>query len=181
MEETSLPIVENSDDIIIKKDVSAETIEISKDATKSILNSVEKQRSKYWHFQFKSDKDKEDFTRVLQNINGYSLTAEYNDKQNTPDITLRLGNEIVGKIHLLLCDRRDTNNKEKYYCKIYFYHFKDPKLYDAVKSAVINFFEGFQPSMTHSNIPLMNSSGGRRGRRTHKKKRNIKKKTKTRK
>jgi hypothetical protein len=150
-------------------EIPAETIEISKEATQNVLKNVEKQKNKYWHFQFKNE-NKEKLTEVLQTVPGYSLTASYGDKQNTPDITLQLGNEIVGKIHLLLCDRRDTNNKEKYYCKIYFYHFNDRKLYEAVKSAVINFFESFKSS--NSSV-----QGGKRRRRqqTHKKRSTINK------
>ncbi len=146
---------------------------------------MEKQPSKYWHFQFKNDGDKQKFTEVLESVPGYKLTVEYGLKQDTPDITLRLGNQIVGKIHLLLCDRRDVGNKDKYYVKIYFYHFKDPQLYGAVKAAVVNFFESFKSSNNQtkrsnnsSNKPLNNPTiGGKRKRRTHKKKRMNKKKT----
>ena len=170
-----------------QNEIPADTIEISREATNHILQSVEKQPSKYWHFQFKNDGEKEKFTEVLQTVPGYKLTAEYGIKQDTPDITLRLGEQIVGKIHLLLCDRRDVGNRDKYYCKIYFYHFKDPKLYGAVKAAVVNFFEGFKSSNNQmvkrsnnlSNKPSLNnpSMGGKRKRRTHKKKRMNKKKT----
>lgn len=161
--------------------VKADTIEISREATENILKSVEKQPSKYWHFQFKNTKDKEDFTAALEHA-GYDLTVVYNEKQNTPDITLLLKEQPVGKIHLLLCDRRDTNNKSKYYCKIHFYHFTDPNIYSAVKAAVVNYFEGFKSSNAQSNAqsnPQPNSpmTAGKRKRRTMKKKRAMKKKT----
>lgn len=165
------PIVQSQDY------VKADTIEISREATQNILNNVEKQPSKYWHFQFKNAKDKDDFTAAITTaVEG--LTVEYNEKQNTPDITLLLKGQPVGKIHLLLCDRRDTNNKSKYYCKIHFYHFTDPNIYSAVKAAVVNYFEGFKSSQARPNPdanPTM--SAGKRKRRTMKKKRNMKKKT----
>ena len=170
-----------------QNEIPADIIEISREATNNILQNVEKQPSKYWHFQFKNDKEKENFTAVLTSVPGYKLTVEYGIKQDTPDITLMDSNEnIVGKIHLLLCDRRDTNNREKYYCKIYFYHFKNPKMFEDVKAAVLNFFENFKGSQNNpsknnqsKNNQSVNtqSMGGKRKRRTYKKKRMNKKKT----
>jgi hypothetical protein len=167
-----------------QNEVPADTIEISKEATKIILNNVEKQPSKYWHFQFKNEGHKKDLNEVFKSLD---LTAEYGIKQDTPDITLMDSNEnIVGKIHLLLCDRRDTNNREKYYCKIYFYHFKNPKMFEDVKAAVLNFFENFKGSQNNpsknnqsKNNQSVNtqSMGGKHKRRTYKKKRMNKKKT----
>jgi hypothetical protein len=181
-------IVEPMEPIVLtQNEIPAETIEISKEATKIILNNVEKQPSKYWHFQFKNDRDKTALDTIFKTL---GLTAEYNTKQDTPDITLKDDSGIVGKIHLLLCDRRDTNNKEKYYCKIYFYHFKNPKIYSDVRAAVINYFENFKAAKNNfpknnfpkNNFPKNNSSrtntiGGKRKRRTHKKRINKKKKT----
>lgn len=148
-----------------QQEVPAETIEIS---NKMVINHLKPQENKYWHFTFKNEQDKNKLTQTLQNIPGYSLTVEYGQPQNSPDITLKMNNEIVGKIHLLLCDRRDANLPEKYYCKIYFYHFNKPELYQAIKTAVVNYFENFKGS----------EGGSRRHKphrkiKTHKKKRVI--------
>jgi hypothetical protein len=148
-----------------KQEVPAETIEIS---NKSIIDHLKPQENKYWHFSFKNEANKNQLTQALQNISGYTLTVEYGIPQNTPDITLKMNDNIVGKIHLLLCDRRDANLPEKYYCKIYFYHFKNQKLFEAVKMAVVNFFENFKGTGT--------KIGGKRNKphqkvKTHKKKR----------
>jgi hypothetical protein len=165
-------ISQTSQEIITeKKEIPAETIEISE--KDKILPHIKPQENKYWHFTFNTDSNKKQLTDTLQNISGYNgLTVEYGIPQNTPDITLKRNGEIVGKIHLLLCDRRDTKSPEKYYCKIYFYHFKDNQLYQDVKAALINFFENFKPIV---------EKGGKlnkviRRYKTHKKRRNIRRK-----
>lgn len=124
-----------------EKEIPAETIEIS---NKSVISNLKPQENKYWHFSFKNEANKNELTQILQNIPGYNLTVEYGIPQNTPDITLKINDNIVGKLHLLLCDRRDANLPEKYYCKIYFYHFTNQKIFEAVKMTVINFFENFK-------------------------------------
>jgi hypothetical protein len=126
-----------------EQEIPAETIEI---LNKNVISNLKPQENKYWHFSFKNEANKNGLTQTLQNIPGYNLTVEYGIPQNTPDITLKINDNIVGKIHLLLCDRRDANLPEKYYCKIYFYHFTRPELYQVVKTAVINFFENFKAS-----------------------------------
>jgi hypothetical protein len=128
--------------IAVKEEIPAETIEILD--KNRILSHIKPQENKYWHFTFNTDSNKNQLTSVIQSIPGYSLTVEYGLPQNTPDITLKRDGKIVGKIHLLLCDRRDANLPNKYYCKIYFYHFDNEKLYQDVKAAVINFFENFK-------------------------------------
>ena len=122
--------------------IPAETIEILD--KNRILSHIKPQENKYWHFTFNTDSNKNQLTSAIQSIPGYSLTVEYGLPQNTPDITLKNDGKIVGKIHLLLCDRRDANLPNKYYCKIYFYHFDNEKLYQDVKATVINFFENFK-------------------------------------
>lgn len=160
----------SSEPITVNKEIPAETVEISQ--KDKILNHVKPQENKYWHFTFNTDANKNQLTRAIQSIPGYSLTVDYGIPQNTPDITLLMNGEVVGKIHLLLCDRRDANLPNKYYCKIYFYHFKDEKLYQDVKAAVINFFENFKP---------IGEKGGKLNKvvkrhRTHKKRKNIRRK-----
>lgn len=123
------------------EEVPAETIEISE--KQKVLPHVKPQENKYWHFTL-DEANKNQLTKMLQSIPGYNLTVEYGIPQNTPDITLKMNNEVVGKIHLLLCDRRDANLPDKYYCKIYFYHFKKPELFQTVKTSVVNFFENFK-------------------------------------
>jgi hypothetical protein len=156
--EASAPVIPSNS----QKEVPAETIEIS---NKNIINHLKPQENKYWHFTFKNEANKNQMTRVLQNIPGYNLTVEYGIPVNSPDVTLKNNGETIGKIHLLLSDRRDANLPEKYYCKLYFYHFKNPELYQSVKTALVNFFENFKSN---------NKTGGKRNKlhkkiKTHKK------------
>jgi hypothetical protein len=150
-----------------QKKTYAETIEIQNNG---VVSHLKPQETKNWRFSFKNEQNKNQLTKTLESIPGHRLTVEYDIKTEKPDITLKNeeGKE-VGIINLLLCDRRDVNLPEKYYCKIYFGKFTDPTLYEAVKTAVVNFFESINnPSVT----------GGKRNkpRRTHKKRRVIRRK-----
>lgn len=153
--------------------VEPETVEIVNKA--AVLPYVKPQKSKFWHFEFTSPDNQNKLSNVLTSSNN-SLTVEYGETQKSPDITLKRGSEIVGKIHLLLCDRRDANLPEKYYVKLYFYDFTDNEFYDNVKKSLINFFENFK-----SNTLQQGGKKKRRNHRTMKKRRLNRKKTNRRK
>jgi hypothetical protein len=141
--------------------VEPETIEIINKA--AVLPYVVPQKSKFWHFQFKDANNQNELTKLLQSIPEFGLTVEYGETQKSPDITLKDAQtqDIVGKIHLLLCDRRDANLPEKYYVKLYFYDFKSNQLYDAVKSKLTGFFENFKPVAANTQL------GGRKRSKKH--------------
>lgn len=146
-----------------------ETVEVSEQAKKKILQFIQPQESKYHHFQFKNQANIDKLTNVLQNIPEHNITVSYGIPQSTPDITLTENGQTVGKLHLLLCDRRDANKPEKYYVKIYFYHFTNSTLQDAVKSALVSFFESYasQSNNTTKNIV---ERGGKYNRKIQKRK-----------
>jgi hypothetical protein len=123
--------------VTTENEIKPETIEISK----KILNYLKPQESKYWRFSFKNESNMNQLKSVIESIPEYDLTVEFSFSQNTPDVIIKQDNTIVGKINLLLCDRRDANLPEKYYCKLYFYHFKNEILYQKVKENVINLFD----------------------------------------
>lgn len=153
--------------------VEPETVEIVNKA--AVLPYVKPQKSKFWHFEFTSPDNQNKLSNVLTSSNN-SLTVEYGETQKSPDITLKRGSEIVGKIHLLLCDRRYANLPEKYYVKLYFYDFTDNEFYDNVKKSLINFFENFK-----SNTLQQGGKKKKRHLRTMKKRRLNRKKTNRRK
>jgi hypothetical protein len=185
--EESIPELSANEPDVSNKDVSneieAETLEIPF-TSNDIRNKLQAQNSKFWRFHLKNGN--EQLTKVLQDIPNYSLTAEYNIKQDTPDITLKQNDEILGKINLLLCDRRDRNNQDKHYCRIYLYHFKDRELFTAVKNKLLAFFNALKANNTnlkpHNNSNVNkrpNITGGyikSKGRRTQKKRRVLKRK-----
>jgi hypothetical protein len=145
----------------------AETVEVSEEVKKKVLQLVKPQESKYNHFQFKSQADTDKLTNILQIIPGHNITVSYGIPQSTPDITLSENGQIVGKIHLLLCDRRDANKPEKYYVKLYFYHFIDSSLQNTVKSALVSFFESFanqQSNKNNTRTPISLEKGGKRSK-----------------
>ena len=149
--------------------VEPETVEIVNKA--GVLPYVKPQKSKFWHFEFVNPENQNKLTGVLTSSND-SITVEYGETQKSPDITLKRGSEILGKIHLLLCDRRDANLPEKYYVKLYFYDFQDNEFYDNVKKSLINFFENFK-----SNALQQGGKKKKRHHRTMKKRRVNRKKT----
>lgn len=150
----------------VEKEIQPEIVEISRD---HIINHLKPQENKYWRFSFKNESNTTRLKTLLQSIPEYNLTVDFETPQNKPDIVLKQDGIIVGKINLLLCDRRDANLPEKYYCKLYFYHFKNPQLYEAVKAAAVNFFENFKGDV---------SGGKRKTHKKHKKRRiTYKKKT----
>jgi hypothetical protein len=164
--EQSVPEITDSEE----KEIEPETVEISK---QNIINHLKPQENKYWRFSFKNEANTNRLKSVIESIPEYGLTVDFGTPQNTPDITIKQGNDVVGKINLLLCDRRDANLPEKYYCKIYFYHFKNSALYEAVKASVVNLFETFKGA----TIPSKGAGGKRHRKRiTIKRKRTVNKK-----
>lgn len=136
--------VEEVEEVSVSTDreIQPELIEIPKH---NIVHYLEPQKSKYWRFKFKNEVYTNELTRIITKaIPGQTLTVEFGQAQETPDMTIYQNESIVGKINLQLCDRRDANRPEKYYCKLYFYHFKNNELYQAVKTQVVNFFMRFK-------------------------------------
>ena len=159
------PIEQTSQEstIIEDKDIEPETVEFSK----NLVNNLKPQENKYWRFSLKNEANTNGLIKAIKGVQS-DLTVEFGIPQNTPDITIKEpSGEIVGKLNLLLCDRRDANLPEKYYCKIYFYQFKNQNKYQAIKTAVVNFFE----SLKGASMPSK-ETGGRR----HKKRGTIKRK-----
>ena len=165
------PAVNNSKQT--EEEIPAETIDFSKE---NITNNLKPQENKFWRFTFKSSENTNSFKNAIEKIPELSLTVNFEIKQNTPDVTIKQGENEVGKINLFLCDRRDANLPEKYYCKVYFYHFKDQKIYQAVKTAVINFFDNFKSNNKTNNNTSMKTGGRRKMIRTYKKKHIIRRK-----
>ena len=183
-----LPSEEPQNVTSTNKKPEPETVEVSEETKKRVLQLVKPQESKYNHFQFKSQTDADRLTNTLQSIPGYSITVSYGIPQSTPDISLSENGQTVGKIHLLLCDRRDANKPEKYYVKLYLYHFTDSTLQETVKTTLLSFFESFttkQANKNNTRIPASLEKGGKRNKNLNKKritrKRNLKLKTHNRK
>lgn len=159
-------------------EIPAETIEFSKE---NIANSLKPQENKFWRFTFKDNANTNLFKNAIEKIPELSLTVNFEIKQNTPDVSIKQGENEVGKINLILCDRRDANLPEKYYCKVYFYHFKDQRIYQAVKTAVINFFDNFKSNNKSNNKTnnISKKEGGKRKICRTYKRRNIIRRKKT--
>lgn len=170
--------IETTETVVKSEEViPPETVDFSKEG---LVKNLKPQENKYWRFAFKNEEHSKLLKDTIELIPNLNLTATFEIKQNTPDITIKKDvvedNEHsgieVGKINLLLCDRRDANLPEKYYCKVYFYHFKDQAIYQAVRAAVINFFD----NLKSVNTPPKDVGGKRNKHKTHKKRRIVRRK-----
>ncbi len=144
---------ESNENTSESKGIQAENIEI---ANKNVIKYLIPRENKKTHFTLDENNEKK-LTSTLKSILGNELTVVYADKKKDPGMTLLMDNIEVGKIHFLLCDAPNVNLPDKYYCKLYFYDFKNQDLYDKVKSILINFFENFNGQN--------NTSGGKRIKR----------------
>jgi hypothetical protein len=140
---------------IQNKEIPAETIEII--PNKNILNHLKSQEKKLWRFTFKNESINNKLLKLFEEIPEYNLTATYNTALDSPDITIQQDGITVGKINLMLCDRPNITNKSKHYCKIFFFQFRNPELYNAVKDKIIPFFESFESRKQSNEIQKSNN------------------------
>jgi hypothetical protein len=173
MPSTAEPLVEVKQTIITEPDtpvtskkVAPETVTFIKaPLPPSVLQRLERQKYKYWHFQFVNDNDLQRFIQMLQQAEP-SITAEvnYGGKKHA-DITLMSNGDIKGKMHFLYVNRPDIAYSTKYYVQVHFYDFNDRLLYERIKEKVGAFFEIFARS---SPITPRNSTRKRRNRSSKK-------------
>ena len=146
--------------------VKPETVEIQNKTI--ILPYVTSQSPRKKHFMFTNDADREQLSDILKNT---GLTVEYSTVRDKPYISLMKDNELVGKIHFLYYNENTPDDK---YIKLYLFDFVDPDQYSTVKEELVKFFYNFKPSK--------NLQGGNKRKsntkhhRTHKKRRNIRRK-----
>ena len=114
------------------------------------------QAQPYTHFRLK---DKLHRQKLLDIIKGASTVGpivasyDYGRKYKTDIIIRNEGDsgktKPIGKIHLLLFDKRDRYNIGKYYIKLHFFQFANSELFHSVKEAVTTFFNSL-PRSTES-------------------------------
>lgn len=130
------------------------------------------QAQPHTHFRLKNKSDRQKLLRTIEGASSEPIVASYDyGRKYDTDIILRKKTDSnsakpLGKIHLLLFDRRDRYNVEKYYIKLHFFQFANDELFDNVKSVVTEFFQSLSPT-TESYL----------GNRTPKNSRNIKNST----
>jgi len=111
------------------------------------------QAQPHTHFRLKHKPDRQKLLRVIEDastIGPIVASYDYGRKYDT-DIIIRKKTDSnitkpIGKIHLLLFDRRDRYNSEKYYMKLHFFQFVNDTLFDTVKQAVTEFFQSLPPT-----------------------------------
>lgn len=124
----------------------------------SLLDRLERQKYKYWHFKFVNPNDLNEFKKRIIGSDP-TLTVDDNDGgQQHADITIRRNQDIVGKLHFLHANRPDICEPKKFYVKVHYYHFTDKEYMDKVKEAVRAFFNDME------SVSQPTSIGGKRHR-----------------
>ena len=116
------------------------------------------------HFQFKTKEMERRFQQMIEQIPHLTVRFDYG-REDKSDILLVSSSDptqIVGKIHLLLVDRRDRGDPSKRYVKIHLFHMKDPQQFELVRQRVTNFFEKMGQSRTSTTRKPMTASQKKR-------------------
>jgi hypothetical protein len=145
-----------------------ETIVITTDQKRGIIEKLQPQKTKNWRFAFKNDKHKTELENILKGSN-MNYRVEFNTKMDKPDITIYKDDNIIGRINLMLSDRRDIGDNTKYYCKIYFDSFTDAEVYSNIKNKVINFFNRLNTVTSNKNYNKTNKANKTMNKRNTKK------------
>jgi len=106
------------------------------------------QAQPHTHFRLKQKSDRKKLLQIIDNISDVVgpivASYDYGRKYNT-DIIIRRRNDIqaepIGKIHLLLFDKPNRYDHDKYYIKLHFFQFENDDLFDNVKERVTDFFK----------------------------------------
>lgn len=126
-----------------------ETVVIQDHPKKGYPNKmVHVQAQPHTHFRLKQKSDRKkllDTINSISNVVGPIIASyDYGRKHNT-DIIIRRRSDIkaepIGKIHLLLFDKPNRYDHDKYYIKLHFFQFENDDLFDSVKERVIDFFK----------------------------------------
>ena len=116
------------------------------------------------HFQFKTKEMERRFQQMIEQIPHLTVRFDYG-REDKSDILLVSSSDptqIVGKIHLLLVDRRDRGDPSKRYVKIHLFHMKDPQQFELVRQRITNFFEKMGQSRTSTTRKPMTASQKKR-------------------
>ena len=126
------------------------------------------------HFQFKTKEMERRFQQMIEQIPDLTVRFDYG-REDKSDILLVSSSDptqIVGKLHLLLVDRRDRGDPSKRYVKIHLFHMKDPHQFELVRQRVVEFFEkmGHPVRTSTTRMPM---TGSQKTRVHHKRRRMI--------
>jgi hypothetical protein len=110
----------------------------------SLLNRLERQKYKYWHFKFVNDSDLNEFKKRIMEVDPTLTVHENYGGQQHADIEIRNNQGVVGKLHFLHVNRPDICEPKKFYVKVHYYHFTDKDFMSKIKAAVHVFFDDLE-------------------------------------
>jgi len=157
--------------VVIQDSIKDSKKDLNKDPLENKGNKMAHvQAQPHTHFRLKQKSDRQ---KLLDIINGISDTVgpivasyDYGRKHNTDIIIRRHGDtrgEPIGKIHLLLFDKPNRYDHDKYYIKLHFFQFENDALFDKVKTHVTSFFN----SLPNSSEPYLGNSTRRNENNKH--------------
>jgi len=162
--------------VVIQDSIKDSNKDLNKDPNKDPLENkgnkmAHVQAQPHTHFRLKQKSDRQ---KLLDIINGLSdavgpivASYDYGRKHNTDIIIRRHGDtrgELIGKIHLLLFDKPNRYDHDKYYIKLHFFQFENDTLFDIVKERVTLFFK----SLPDTKEPYLGNSTRRNENRQNK-------------
>jgi hypothetical protein len=116
------------------------------------------QAQPYTHFRLKDKLHRQELLDIIKDastVGPIIASYDYGRKYKTDIIIRNEGDsntaKPIGKIHLLLFDKRDRYRSEKYYIKLHFFQFANSELFHSVKEAVTTFFNSL-PKSTESYL-----------------------------
>ena len=125
------------------------------------------------HFQFRTKEMERRFQQMIEQIPDLTVRFDYG-REDKSDILLVSSSDptqIVGKLHLLLVDRRDRGDPSKRYVKIHLFHMKDPQQFELVRQRITSFFEKIgQP--IRASVTRMPMTGSQK-KRVHQERRRV--------
>jgi hypothetical protein len=117
--------------------IDGETINIT---SHKFMERIERQtKSKYWHFQLKSVKDKERLTSIIKKYGNFDVQFDETVLKQA-DLTILENNNVIGRVLFLHVDKRDICEKSKYYIHLHFKDFTNQTLYNSIKNEIVDFF-----------------------------------------
>jgi hypothetical protein len=155
--ESAIPEERPEEEMPISPQPQGETVDLEKevDDVRPIIMHVIPHKGH--HFKLHA-RDEHACRKMIEEM-GY--TVEFPTEIDTPDVIVSNNDDVICKVHFLLCDKKDGNNKHRiqsakmalYYIHLYFFASFDP----TVKDAIVGFFTDMATAKRKSSSRMSSS------------------------
>ena len=154
---------------------------IDENLHRRIMHRIHFQEIKKSHFQFNQQADLEELLNELRSAFQGGLTIEQSNKRETPDVTLKINDEVIAKIHFLGRNKNDIVKPAplRYYIKIYIYHCKNESHFQMIQTAIQSFFTSWLQRTPAASVRRTPTQSVRRSTRKNLKHRRSARKTRS--